>query len=333
MRRKASKNTEGDEVSTNFQNNSVSWCFQDVPIPFQRDMPVNLQFPKQTSRSGEVKAKTTGTSRCKSFPEYPDVLIQKKVVGDNGDNPSKDIPKSNHEFTNGTSSYHFLATLWNTTSLRKKDVAHPCGSGGLGKDETSKPISRTSGWIDYATRSHRKWIITIYSDSDFLVIPHHGPLTYWYPGPFAERTGAGTPSGDIGLTAPRVVRKIEKPQAMKPWQHGNISCCSLHSWASYTLRQNMLQVPQLYSAAKCSASKIAGSLRTQFTGFVFHFKNLGESTIFRLAGLKQHSLSKHKVVTSPPHPISVGQHIWSHPHCLTTYRWCCTFLLRVLRTF
>lgn len=59
-----------------------------------------------------------------------------------------------------------------------------------------------------------------YSDSDFLVIPHQGPITYWYPCPFAERTGAGTPSGDIGLTAPRVVRKIEKPQAMKPWQHG-----------------------------------------------------------------------------------------------------------------
>ena len=106
------KPPDGDEVSTKFHNNSVSWYFQDVPIPCPRDMPVNLQFPKQTSRSGEVKAKTTGTSRCKRFPEYPDVQIQKKrwlVIF--GDNPSKDIPKSNHEFTNGTSSYHFLATV------------------------------------------------------------------------------------------------------------------------------------------------------------------------------------------------------------------------------
>ena len=66
-------------------------------------MPVNLQFPKQTSRSGEVRAKTTGTSRCKRFPENPDVLIIKKkwlVIID--DNPRNDIPKPNHKFTNGT---------------------------------------------------------------------------------------------------------------------------------------------------------------------------------------------------------------------------------------
>lgn len=172
-----------------------------------------------------------------------------------------------------------------------------------------------------------------YSDSDFLVIPHQGPITYWYPCPFAERTGAGTPSGEIGLTAPRVVRKIEKPQAMKPWQHGLPSLAAawtaeLHTpWGRTCCKYLSSNLP------KCSASKIAGSLRTRSAGFVFHFENLGESTIFRLAGLKQHSLSKPKVATSPPHPISVGQHIWSHPRCLATYRWCCTFLLRVLRTF
>lgn len=50
-------------------------------FPSYREGPVNLQFPKQTSRSGEVKAKTTGTSRCKRFSEYPDVQIQKKKDG------------------------------------------------------------------------------------------------------------------------------------------------------------------------------------------------------------------------------------------------------------
>lgn len=46
----------------------------------------------------------------------------------------------------------------------------------------------------------------------------------------------------------------------------------------------------------------------------------------------QHSLSKPQGCYFSP-PSQVGQHIWSHPRCLTTYRWCCTFLLRVLRTF
>ena len=74
-------------MATSILFHGVSWCFKDVPIPFRPSevgMPVNLQFPKQTSRSGEVRAKTTGTSRCKRFPENPDVLIiKKKVVGDN----------------------------------------------------------------------------------------------------------------------------------------------------------------------------------------------------------------------------------------------------------
>jgi len=159
--------------------------------------------------------------------------------------------------------------------------------------------------------------------------------------PPPRRTGAGMLSGDIGFTAPRVVRKIEKPRICRR---------DFQSHCRSTPSPNMFECVfewflmifddvwwflMIFDDFNIVQSNVQLMASNRFT-------HLGCQAPRGRTG-RQHLMGwgwSHDILGCPPthlpsspdtFPVIFKRHIWSHQHCPTTCQWCCTFELRVLQ--